>query len=136
MRPAIAGILSLVLVAGCQADSGESGASPAGKRGGTLTVGDDSWTLVPSTQCSIYSDSLVNIAGHAAEDPSLEIVLDYGGPTGVRIGTVSREPWWQAVRDSIAIEIEDRRRIRGTATFEVFRNGTKESAEGSFDITC
>jgi hypothetical protein len=136
MRPGVTCILSFVLVAGCQADSGETQSSPTSSRGGTLTVGGDSWTLVPSTQCSIYSDDLVNIAGHAAEDPSVEIVIDYGGPTGVTIGTVSQEPWWQAVQDSIAIEIENRRRVRGTATFEVFRNGTRGSVEGSFDITC
>lgn len=139
-------LAAAVVAIGCDADSGgtqstrEAGAgtqsSSGSARGGMLMVGEDSWTFVPATQCSIYPGNVVSIAGHAAEDPSVEIVLDYGGPTGVRIGTYSREPWWQAVRDTIEVEIEGRRRISGTATFEVFRNGAKETAEGSFDISC
>lgn len=131
---------------GCDANSGGTRSSreaadgpqssSGSSRSGTLTVGEASWTFLPSTQCSIYPGNVVSIAGHAAEDPSVEIVIDYGGPTGVTIGTYGREPWWQAVRDTIEVEIEGRRRIGGTATFEVFRNGAKETAEGSFDISC
>lgn len=132
---------------GCNADSdgktsstaeAPGAAQTAGKtsRGGTIKIGDDSWTLVPSTQCSIYPGNVVSIAGHAAEDPSIEIVIDYGGPTGITIGEYGTEPWWQNAPDSLEVEIEGRSKFRGSATFNVFKVGSQETAEGSFDITC
>jgi hypothetical protein len=137
-------LASILGVIGCDTKSGGMQSSPgdvtatrsASTSNSSVTVGEDSWTFVPSTQCSIYPGNVVSIAGHAAEDPSLEIVIDYGGPTGVTIGTYGREPWWQAVANTMKVEIEGRRMIQGTATFEVYRNGTKETHEGSFEITC
>ena len=104
------------------------------KRGGTFTVGKQTWTLVPSTQCSIYPGNVVSIAGHAEEDPSLEIIIDYGGPDGARIGPDSVSGW-QAMPETLIIEI-DGRHVHGEATFSEFFGGRGDKAEGSFDVDC
>lgn len=136
MRSTVLPTLLLALAAaGCGADDKPGQESPGISRGGTMTVGDQIWTIVPSTQCSIYPGNVVSIAGHAAEDPSLEIVIDFGGPTGASIGNESTAVSWIALRDTLKIEI-DGNRIRGTATFNQYVTGTGLSAEGSFDVTC
>jgi hypothetical protein len=106
----------------------------AAERGGTITVGDSSWTIVPSTQCSIYPGKVVSIAGHAAEDESVEIVIDFGGPDQVRIGE-GRDAIWHAVRDTIEMSI-DGRQVTGTATFTEYSGGGGKSAAGSWDVSC
>lgn len=129
--------------AGCGTDSdngGErTGSAPAAKsaRGGTITVGEESWTFVPSTQCSVYPGNVVHIAGHAAEDPSLEIVIDYSPDDGyaeARVGSDSGAGW-HAMRDTLTFQI-DGKHVVGSATFNVYATGTGESAQGSFEITC
>ena len=100
-------------------------------KGGSITVGEDSWTLVPAIQCSVYPGDIVNIAGHAKEDDSLEIVIDYGGPTGVRVGQGADA--WHARKESIAVQIENKR-VQGTATF-IQHTGSEEHP-GSFDVSC
>jgi len=120
-------------------------ASSSNSRGGTITIGEQTWTFVPSIQCSIYSGNLVSIAGHAAEDPSLEISIDYTtqrGPVGVSVGTDGRDGGWFAVKDTLQWQIEGRQ-VRGTATFSEsrgdsgsFPGGSRSSVEGSFEITC
>jgi hypothetical protein len=106
----------------------------AGKRGGTITVGGQTWTIVPSTQCSVYSESMLNIAGHAEEDGSLEIVIDFGGPNQVRVGE-GRDALWHAVRDSINMEV-DGRRVRGTANFTKSAEGAGPAVPGSWEVDC
>lgn len=110
-------------------------AEPASKRGGTITVGDETWSFVPSTQCSVYPGNVVSIAGHAKEDESVEIVIDWGGPVGVRVGQDSTDTSWHAIKDSIAVTIENKR-VRGTASFATNSYSTSAVAEGSFDIEC
>jgi hypothetical protein len=138
-------LFACAVAAGCGWDSNpgvgptsDDQASSSNSRGGTITVGEQTWTFVPSIQCSIYAGNLVSIAGHAAEDPSLEIVIDYTtqrGPVGVSVGADRREGSWFAVRDSLQWQIEGQQ-VRGTATFSEFRGGSGKSAEGSFDISC
>ncbi len=108
-------------------------ASTAAERGGTISVGEESWTIVPAIQCAVYPGNVVSIAGHAEEDSSIEIVIDYGGPNQVVVGSGMEA--WHAGADTIVIEI-DGKRVRGTATFTRFTAGTQESREGSFDLTC
>jgi hypothetical protein len=132
------------LAAGCGAEDDANGQSTmpettanspvAAERGGTIIVGEDSWTLVPAVQCSVYPGDVVSIAGHAAEDPSLEITIDYGGPNQLVIGS-GRDALWYAKQDTIQIEIEGKR-VRGTATFTQYSSGTGESREGSFYVQC
>ena len=110
-------------------------AKPASKRGGTITVGDETWTFVPSMQCSVYPGNVVSIAGHAKEDESVEIVIDWGGPAGVHVGQDRTDTSWHAVKDSIELTIENMR-VLGTASFATSSYSTKAVAEGSFDIEC
>lgn len=146
MRTNISAIMVLALLAtACGAEDGPAGsaAEPAGgsanapaaaERGGTITVGEDSWTLVPSMQCSVYPGNVVSIAGHAAEDPDLEITIDLGGPDQVVIGS-GRDALWHARKDTIEVTI-DGKRVQGTAIFTQYSSGTGESREGSFDVSC
>lgn len=134
--------LVLLALAGCGGAGNDSGSSQGsggqaggGEPGGTFTVGDESWTVVPSMQCSIYPGNVVNIAGHAAENPDLEIVIDWGGPNGARIAESDSGPGWHAVRDTLTIEI-DGPIVRGSATFSENSFGTGERAEGSFEVRC
>ena len=110
-------------------------AKPANKRGGTITVGDETWSFVPSIQCSVYPGNVVSIAGHAKEDESVEIIIDWGGPVGVRIGRDSNDTSWHAVQDSIEMTIENKR-VSGTASFATSSYSTNAVAQGSFDIEC
>jgi len=103
------------------------------ERRGTVTVGEDSWILVPSVQCSIYPGNIVSIAGHAAEDESLQLVIDYGGPTGVRVG--DGPDAWHAQPESIKVHIEGKR-IQGTATFFRYSGSPDDTRQGSFDVSC
>lgn len=120
------------------ADSSTAAASqakPASKRGGTITVGDEIWTFVPSTQCSVYPGNVVSIAGHAKEDESVEIVIDWGGPAGVHVGQDGTNTSWHAVNGSLKVTIENKR-VFGTASFATTSYSTEAVAEGSFDIEC
>lgn len=130
--------------ASCTSDDNSSGAqtsTPANstqstqvvERGGTITVGEEIWTIVPKI-CQVHSEDVVNISGHAAEDPSLEIVIDYGGPNQVVIGSGS-DILWRAIKDTIEIQVEGRS-VRGTASFNQGYAGGGNSAEGLFDVNC
>ena len=139
----------LVIILACMATGCDSGVnsqegssavadSPAKaeiERGGSITVGEQTWTIVISTQCSIYPGDIINVAGHAAEDPSLEIVIDYGGPNGAYISNESSSTGWRALTDTLKIEIEGRN-VHGSATFKSIGSGTSSSSEGSLDINC
>lgn len=146
MRSLTIFIFTLLLAAGCsdaadtgskQATSSEPAAQspPATNRGGTITVGKETWTISPMRQCSIYPGGIVNIWGYAADDPELEIVIDYGGPNQVRIGNDGPNVVWQAERDTLEIQI-DGQRVLGTATFSRYAGGTKETARGSIEVNC
>ena len=103
---------------------------------GTITVGASSWRIVPAIQCSIFPGNMINIAGYAADDPNLEIVIDYNGPTGVRIGgEADSAVTWHAQQHTIAIQI-DGKRVQGTASFNTDMSGAGASAEGSFEVDC
>lgn len=110
-------------------------AKPASTRGGAITVGDETWSFVPSIQCSVFPGNVVSIAGHAKEDESVEIIIDWGGPVGVHIGQDGTDTSWHAVQDSIAVTIENKR-VFGTASFATTSYSSKAVAEGSFDIEC
>lgn len=116
--------------------SGEASPSESSsrQRGGIISVGDGTWTIVPSTQCSIFPGNVVSIAGRAAEDESLEIVLDYGGPNQVRIGE-GDGALWHARSDTIEAEV-DGRTLRGTADFTPDPAGTGEATPGWWEVTC
>ena len=86
-----------------------------------------------STAAASPRHNIVSIAGHAAEDPSMEIALDFGGPTGVRVGEGSDA--WHAQKDSINVQIEGKR-VQGTATFFQYSGSPEATQQGSFDVSC
>ena len=135
-----AAILVALSLAGCGGpDSGS--ASPAAsqsagqQRGGTITVGEESWTIVPSISCSVYPGNIVNIAGHAAENKELEIVIDWGGPNQVRIAEHDSAPGWYAVRETLDVRV-DGKTVKGSATFGEHFGGGGAQSEGSFEVNC
>lgn len=136
-------ILLVTGISGCGGPDGGNGGSTspaasqsaAKERGGTIAVGEESWTIVPSISCSIYPGGIVNIAGHAAENPELEIVIDWGGPNQARIAESDSGPGWHAIRDTLNVEV-DGNTVRGSATFSEYFTGTGDRAEGSFEVDC
>ena len=138
------GVLATICVVSCgNPGSGEGdSASPAAagqatsrERGGTITVGAETWTIVPSISCSVYPGGIVNIAGHAAENPDLEVVIDWGGPDQARIAESDSGPGWHAIRDTLEIRV-DGRKVTGHATFSEFVGVAGNRAEGSFEVDC
>lgn len=139
-----AAVLIAAGIAGCDPantdTSGDTAAATADQtngspRGGTFTVGDESWAIVPATQCSVYPGNVVNIAGHAAGNPELEIIIDWGGPNQARVAESDSGPGWHAIRDTLKVEVNGKA-VRGTATFSEYATGTGKTAEGSFEVNC
>lgn len=139
----------VLLLAGCSgggdadsegvASSGESVTSAAQQRerGGTVTVGDQSWTFVPSMQCSVYPGNVVAIAGHAESEPETEIVIDHdpGGLKAVRIGSDSGADGWYSLKGSLTFEIEGKQ-VRGSGDFSSSMGGAGQIVQGEFIIDC
>ncbi len=138
-----AAVLAVISIAGCSGpDTGNGGStSPAAsqstgqQRSGTITVGEESWTIVPSISCSVYPGNVVNIAGHAAENSELEIVIDWGGPNHARIAESDSGPGWHAIRNTLDVQV-DGKTVKGSATFSEYFGGAGEQAEGSFEVNC
>lgn len=110
---------------------------------GTITVGDDTWTVVPETQCSVYSGDTVAIAGHAAEDAAIEIVLDHDPSLGLVQAYVKGpddSPHWVAGKEDISFKI-DGKSVTGSGNFSVglgapVEEGKPREARGTFEINC
>lgn len=130
-------------ITGCSGpDTGNGGStsqatsqSAGQQRGGTITVGKETWTIVPSISCSVYPGNVVHIAGHAAENTELEIVIDWGGPNHARVAESDSGPGWHAIRDTLDVEV-DGNTVKGSATFSEFFGGSGDRADGSFDVNC
>jgi hypothetical protein len=130
-------------IAACGGPDGGNGgsASPATsqsvgqQRGGTITVGEESWTIVPSISCSVYPGNVVHIAGHAAENAELEIVIDWGGPTQARIAESDSGPGWHAIGETLEVQV-DGKSVKGSASFSEYFGVAGERAEGSFEVNC
>ena len=124
--------------AGAQA-APEPPPAPAARRelGGTITIGADTWKIVPYMQCSVYPGNIVALAGHAEGESKLEIVIDHdpSGPSGVRLGSESGSDGWFSVAGSIEFEI-DGKRVSGSGTFSARMGGGGETAHGNFAVDC
>ncbi|MDZ7842396.1 MAG: hypothetical protein U5R46_16475 [Gammaproteobacteria bacterium] len=121
----------------------ETANDDGGGRTGTFTVGEDTWTVVPSTQCSVFPGNIVMISGHAADNEEVEIVIDHDPSSGLVSAYVQGpddSPYWIAEDDAITFEI-DGKTVKGSGTFKVGLGGTVEAGQprerqGSFAITC
>ncbi|HEX5693820.1 MAG TPA: hypothetical protein VFY00_04275 [Arenimonas sp.] len=88
-------------------------------------------------QCSVGPGPVVSIAGHAAEDEAVEIVVDYHGtegPTGVSVTKPGGTVDWTAYA-SMNFQIE-RQRVQGAGYFTGTMRGIQKQAHGRFDIDC
>jgi hypothetical protein len=148
-------IIALTLVwvlAGCSGESGNASAerssadnpapSAAPKkmtRGGTITVGQQTWKLVPKIQCGVYPGDVVAIAGHAESDPDLEIIIDNdpNGRSGVRIGQDDGggEVSWHSIRETLDMTVSGKQ-VRGSAMFSTSYGGAGDTAKGEFTVDC
>lgn len=125
------------------ADTGEAMERESSSNTGTITVGDDTWTVVPETQCSVYSGDTVAIAGHAAGDETIEIVLDHDPSLGLVQAYVKGpddSPHWVAGKDDVSFEI-DGKSVTGSGNFSVglgapVEEGQPREARGTFEINC
>jgi hypothetical protein len=140
------GLFVLAAFGGCggdvQSPAGNSAtpeaAAPnaARARTGVIEIDSETWTIVPSIQCSVYPGPVVSIAGHAAEDEAIEIVIDYAvqrSPVGVSVEKSGGPPSWSAGRDALSFEI-DGNHVKGEGTFSESLGG--KQAEGRFEIAC
>lgn len=127
------------------AKTGEANDAAAGEssRTGTITIGGDTWTVVPATQCSVYSGNVVMIAGHAAENEEIEIVIDHDPSSELVSAYVQgpdNSPYWIAQDDAITFEI-DGKTVKGGGTFSVglggqVEDGQPRQVEGAFEVNC
>ena len=99
-------------------------------------MGDESWTLVPAISCFIHpGGGEVSIAGHAKENPNLEISLDWGGPNSLYVAQSDSAKGWHAVRETLDVRLNERR-VTGSATFAEYWTGAGDRVEGSFEFQC
>jgi hypothetical protein len=104
---------------------------------GVIEIDGKTWTVMADVQCSVFPGPVVSIAGHAAEDEGIEIVVDYNGtegPTGVSVIHPDGSVEWNAAH-TMNFEIE-RQRVKGAGYFIGTLGGDTRQAEGRFDINC
>ncbi|GAB2505902.1 hypothetical protein [Arenimonas alkanexedens] len=149
------GMLVVAAVAvGCDAGDGTSAAtSSAGgtdaapttatkgaarERTGTIEIDGQSWTFVPDVQCRVYPGPVAYVAGHAANDETIEIVIDYNpgdGVIGASVESTDGTLFWEAGKDALTFEINGRR-IKGEGDFTASSGGEIRTARGKFEIDC
>lgn len=118
------------------ASSSDSSGSDAGV--GTVNVGDETWTVIPSGQCEATDEGgipVFSIAGHADGDEALEIVIDFDPrDTGLQMNVMGAggDPGWTAV-DANFVVTAGGNHISGEGDFE---DPTGNTVEGSFDVRC
>jgi len=122
------------------AESSSDSSSDDGDSAGTVTIGDESWGVVPSVQCSFTDASgipVVSIAGHAASDESIEITIDFDPrDTGLTLTVkgAGEDPSWTAINETFTTHVGGTR-ISGEGTFSNAPIGA-DTAEGSFEVAC
>lgn len=132
------------LVAACQrsdepADAARAPAPEASapRPVGTIVVDGRTWNVIADVQCSVGPGPVVSIAGHAADDEAVEIVIDYNGnegPTGASVRKADGSVDWTAYA-SMNFQIE-RQRVQGTGFFTGSPGGVQQQANGQFDVDC
>lgn len=109
----------------------ETTASPAGARGGgEITVGERTWTFVPTIQCMVSGDEIAVIAGQALDDPRVQFSVDVT-PDGQRLDVTVDDADMMAQGDEVTVTI-DGRQVAGAATLS---DGVT-STEARFDLVC
>ena len=135
-------ILATTLAGGCQqAEDPATSAGPsqpqAPRKAGTITIDGRTWEVIADVQCSVLPGPVVAIAGHAADDEAVEIVIDYNGnqePTGASVKKPDGTVDWTAYA-SMNFQIE-RQRVQGSGYFTGMSGGAQTQAAGQFDVDC
>lgn len=139
------GLLALVSLAGaCQRAGEPADAAPATPPeasapgpAGTIVIDGRSWSVIADAQCSVGPGPVVAIAGHAADDEAVEIVIEYHGvegPTGASVKKADGSVDWTAYA-SMNFQIE-RQRVQGAGYFTGTMGGEQMQAAGQFDVDC
>lgn len=115
---------------GAAADAGAA-ATPAGARGGgEVTVGEQTWTFVPTIQCMVTDSGIAIVAGEALDDPSVEFSVDVT-PDGQRVDVTIDDVTMVAQGDEVTATIAGTT-VSGSATLD---SGV-ETTEATFDLDC
>lgn len=130
-----------LLALACGDGGGDNNADPTAtgatvESGNSITVGDQTWEVVPGGQCQVLAGEFASIAGHADGDESIEIGINYnlGADRGaVRVQAAGGDPHWMANEDALEVEIEGDT-VTGSGTFTAVATG--DTADGSFAVTC
>lgn len=110
----------------------------AGARTGTVEIDGETWTIVPTIQCSVYPGPVVSVAGHAANNESIEITLDYSPDDGLVGATVEKSDGtlsWVAMGEQVTFDV-DGDHIQGEGRFTWHGPGAAREAQGKFDLRC
>lgn len=139
--------------AGCQGEAGagnadartagadaapSTAADEARTRTGTIEIDGTTWTVVPAIQCDVFPGPVAYVAGHAAEDESIEIAIDYN--PGDRIVGVSVERTdgtlvWRAGEAAVTFDVRGQT-IKGEGDFTWPMAGEIRTAKGKFEVRC
>lgn len=115
----------------------ENGGTSAG---GSISIGEESWMIVPAVQCGIFGSDVVAIAGYAESNEDVEIVIDYdpgNDLVGVRVQGPNDAPYWLAGDGSVGDDLEfnvSGDTVSGSGSFYEF--GVGDPVPGSFEVTC
>jgi len=126
--------------------TGSSGGGPrtAGGSGmGTITVGDTTWIIVPSSQCLFAAVpgspvTVVTVAGHAESDESITIVIGFDPRDiglAIAVQGAGGDPSWFANNETFPTVQVGASSIRGEGMFSSVSGGPGAAA-GSFDVRC
>jgi hypothetical protein len=118
-------------------DADDADSSSSSDSVGSVTIGDETWNIVASVQCSMETVEnglpVISIAGHAEGDESVEITIDFDPrDTGLQLAVTGEggDPSWMANEDMVvsagAVSIS------GEGTF----TGGGETVDGSFEAMC
>lgn len=132
--PVLGLAVAILLAAGAMVSTLATGAD---NNAGTIRVGEQSWTLVPSIQCGVYPGPMVAIAGHAAGKPDIEITIDYDPSSDfveAKVTGGDEEMNLSARDDDLSVDVNGKT-VTGTGSFRSGW-GAGPVTEGSFRIDC
>lgn len=104
--------------------------------GGTITVGNETWTIVADGQCAVHGGQLASIWGHLAEAPDREVTIDFDPSNNLveaKIEAAGGGVLWRSGDDDIEMSI-DGSTVSGEGMFA--EDYGPAETEGSFEVTC
>jgi len=105
---------------------------------GTIEIGGEAWTIVPIIQCSVFPGPVASISGHAANDESIKITLDYSPGNSLVAAAVENSEGtlnWMAMGEQVTFRV-DGDHVTGEGRFTWQGPGAAREAQGKFDVRC